>query len=296
MNAAPFGDSHVGAAEVRSKQCGEGGEVCVIHTGIMEILHLQSMEILHQMETKNFHITQLVPQAVTVQFYTMYEAGEILAIIEARRAELGLSQIDVSLRAFGKADNSAIQSLKKGSSPSIERVAALAGALGLELYLGPIRDTAEAVREATSSEFAHVPLHAAKLAAGHGIANVAEDVIEYLAFRRDWLRRLGVAPSNAVLARASGDSMLPCVSDGDMVLIDRSKTEVPVRSQTAKRGRSPVYAFLDDGQARIKRIERPDDGQVILLSDNPEYPPEFAKIENLSIIGKVLWWGHTNRD
>ena len=226
----------------------------------------------------------------------MYEASEILAIIEARRAELGLSQIDVSVRAFGKADNSAIQSLKKGSSPSMERVAALADALGLELYLGPIRDTAGSVPEASNADFAHVPLHNAKLAAGSGADNLSEGVIEYLAFRRDWLRRLGVAPSNAVLARAAGDSMQPCVWDGDMVLIDRSKTDVPIRSASTRRGRSPVYAFLDDGQARIKRLERPDEGQVILLSDNPEYPPEFAKIESLSIIGKVLWWGHTNRD
>lgn len=90
--------------------------------------------------------------------------------------------------------------------------------------------------------------------------------------------------------------MQPCVWDGDTVLIDRSRTEVPVRGTVGRRGRSPVYAFVDDGQARIKRIERPDEGQLILLSDNPDYPPEFAKIENLSIIGKVLWWGHTNRD
>ena len=179
---------------------------------------------------------------------------------------------------------------------SFQALSKLADVLGLECYFGPPRDTAPGVRAAEPTEFAHIPLHAALLAAGDGHANHSEDVIEYLAFRRDWLRRLGVAPSNAVLARAAGDSMQPCVWDGDMVLIDRSKTDVPVRATTARRGRSPVYAFLDDGQARIKRIERPDEGQVILLSDNPEYPPEFAKIENLSIIGKVLWWGHTNRD
>lgn len=179
---------------------------------------------------------------------------------------------------------------------SFQALSKLADVLGLECYFGPPRDTAPGPRAAEPTEFAHIPLHAALLAAGDGHANHSEDVIEYLAFRRDWLRRLGVAPSNAVLARAAGDSMQPCVWDGDMVLIDRSKTDVPVRSPSAKRGRSPVYAFLDEGQARIKRIERPDEGQVILLSDNPEYPPEFAKIENLSIIGKVLWWGHTNRD
>lgn len=222
----------------------------------------------------------------------------ILLTIDQALRRKGLSDAAASKLAVGHP--SLIKNLrmpregeKRYNLPALMR---LAEVLDLEFYFGPVRDTGPGARAAEPTEFAHIPLHAALLAAGDGHANHSEDVIEYLAFRRDWLRRLGVAPSNAVLARASGDSMQPCVWDGDMVLIDRSKTEVPVRTPSAKRGRSPVYAFLDDGQARIKRIERPDEGQVILLSDNPEYPPEFAKIENLSIIGKVLWWGHTNRD
>lgn len=222
----------------------------------------------------------------------------ILFTIDQALKRKGLSDAAASKLAVGHP--SLIKNLrmpregeKRYNLPSLMK---LAEVLDLEFYFGPVRDNGQEVRAAEPTEFAHIPLHAALLAAGTGHANHSEEVIEYLAFRRDWLRRLGVAPSNAVLARASGDSMLPCVWDGDMVLIDRSKTEVQVRPTSAKRGRSPVYAFLDDGQARIKRIERPDEGQVILLSDNPEYPPEFTKIENLSIIGRVLWWGHTNKD
>ena len=222
----------------------------------------------------------------------------ILDAIDEALARLRLSDSAASKLAVGNYALLKNMRAARGEDKrySFQALSKLADVLGLECYFGPPRDTAPGPRAAEPTEFAHIPLHAALLAAGDGHANHSEDVIEYLAFRRDWLRRLGVAPSNAVLARASGDSMQPCVWDGDMVLIDRSKIDVPVRSPSAKRGRSPVYAFLDDGQARIKRIERPDEGQVILLSDNPEYPPEFAKIENLSIIGKVLWWGHTNRD
>lgn len=179
--------------------------------------------------------------------------------------------------------------------PSFSSAEAVAKALGLDLGFGVV-ETLSPPPEPDTTLFAQVPLHSAFLAAGNGHANQSEEVIEYLAFRRDWLRRLSVAPSNAVLARAAGDSMQPCVWDGDVVLIDRSKTDVPVRPPSGKRGRGPIYALLDDGLARLKRIERPEEGQVILLSDNPEYGPEFAKIENLSIIGKVLWWGHTNKD
>ncbi|MDQ1847697.1 S24 family peptidase [Gemmobacter fulvus] len=188
-----------------------------------------------------------------------------------------------------------VRSMLESRDPAYSSAEALAKALQLDFGFGSVSPL-PSPPEPTPELFAQIPLHDALLAAGTGSTNGPDMVIEFLAFRRDWLRRLGVSPSNAVLARASGDSMQPCVWDGDMVLIDRSKTEVPVRAPSAKRGRSPVYALLDDGHARIKRIERPDDGQVILLSDNPEFPPEFAKIETLSIIGKVLWWGHTNRD
>ncbi|MGJ8586496.1 MAG: S24 family peptidase, partial [Marinosulfonomonas sp.] len=121
-------------------------------------------------------------------------------------------------------------------------------------------------------------------------------IVDYLSFRRDWLRRIGTAPANAVLARVSGESMQPTIWAGDMVLVDRSKTVVPVRTSGSKKGRSAIYAVLDDGHARVKRIERPSEDQILLLSDNPDYTPEFADTKTLTIIGKVMWWGHTNRD
>jgi phage repressor protein C with HTH and peptisase S24 domain len=183
-----------------------------------------------------------------------------------------------------------------GRDPNYSSAEALARALNLDLGFGDVHPFPEPP-EPPSKSFAHIPVHEAGLSAGAGAENGTEHIVDFLAFRRDWLRKIGVSPSNAVLARACGDSMQPCIWDGDLVLIDRSRAEVPVRMPgSVTRSRSPIYAVLDDGRARLKRIERPEDGQVILLSDNPDFPPEFAKIETLSIIGKVLWWGHTNKD
>lgn len=219
-------------------------------------------------------------------------------IVSDRLKELGENPFSIATKsgvAYDKFRN-ILRKDERRADAKVETAREICAALGLEFYIGPVRDHGPLVSAPEPNEFAHIPLHDALLSAGDGRANHSEEVVEYLAFRRDWLRRLGVAPSNAVLARASGDSMQPCVWDGDAVLIDRSRTEIPVRAASPKRGRSPVYAFIDDGQARIKRIERPEEGQVILLSDNPDYPPEFARLEDLTIIGKVLWWGHTNRD
>lgn len=227
----------------------------------------------------------------------------ILSTIDAALARKGLTDAAASKLAVGHP--SLIKNLrmpregeKRYNLPALMK---LADVLGLEFYFGPPRDTGP-VSTVTleGTDFAYVPLHEATLAAGPGAENDREDVLGHLAFRRDWLTRIGVSPSNAVLARAHGDSMSPCIQNGDLLLIDRSKNEAPVRTRPkTDRRQPPVYAILQDGEARVKRIERPEPGIAMLISDNPAYAPEVlsgAKIETLNIIGKVMWWGHTVRD
>jgi hypothetical protein len=81
--------------------------------------------------------------------------------------ELGLSQAQLGKKAFGRLDPSAIQSLKKGSSPSADRLAAIADALGWELYLGPPRHRGPGMSEEEAandptlahSRFLPIPWH-----------------------------------------------------------------------------------------------------------------------------------------
>lgn len=231
----------------------------------------------------------------------MRDLGKQFGTIVAQRLDaLGTNAFSVEKEKNLPAD--AIRNVmrsEKRSGPTLSRVEEICDALGLELYIGPPRDP-----DATSSppsaepdDFAKIPLHAALLAAGDGRENGTEEIIDYLAFRRDWLRRVGVAPGNAALARVDGDSMQPSIWHGDMVMIDRSRIEVPVRGRTTEsRHRSPVYALLEDGHARVKRIERPSADQLVLISDNPEYGPQFIHPKMVSVIGKVVWWGHTAKE
>lgn len=240
----------------------------------------------------------LASPLASVHFYTMLTAAHIYAILEARREELGLTQAEVGLRAFGKADNSAFQHLRRGSTPSAERLASLSRALDLELYFGPPRDLGSMpVIKADADGFAHVPVYAAVVGAGPGRANSNEEIVDHLAFRRDWLSRIGVAPTDAVVARVAGDSMAPLISSGDVVLIDTSRADPPARRRGPKDRRpAPIYAVLDDGEARVKRLEFVGDDALALLSDNPATPLDVRPLDRVSIIGRVLWWGHTNRE
>jgi phage repressor protein C with HTH and peptisase S24 domain len=148
-----------------------------------------------------------------------------------------------------------------------------------------------------TSDFVAIPVHRATLAAGNGDVNEAEELVGHVAFHRSWLRNLRVAPTAAVIAHARGDSMSPTIEEGDAVLIDRLSAAAPDRPRDpADQRPAPIYALLDDGNARIKRIVCAAQGTLALLSDNPATAPEIRPTSAVSIIGRVRWWGHTNRD
>jgi phage repressor protein C with HTH and peptisase S24 domain len=236
-----------------------------------------------------------------MQIYTIMNTQELYEMIEDRRRELGLSQAQLGALAFGRADNSGVQNLKRGSSPTHDKLSQIAQALGFELYFGPPRETGTVKQVMLNNkDFAQIPLHEATLSAGHGSLNESDLVIDHLAFRRDWLQRIGLAASNASLARVTGDSMLPTIADNDLVLIDTTKRDPPQVSGSGKHPvKRPIYAVLIEGQARVKRLLQPSAGTLMLISDNPDYAPEVltgTDAENLQIIGKVMWWGHTVRE
>ena len=221
----------------------------------------------------------------------------------ARLIEQRLKALETNAFAFEKAHGlpaDAVRSVLRGgkkAGTALNRAQELCAALGLELYIGTPRDQGPQPPDADPSVLANIPLHEAFLAAGDGVENTTETIAGYLAFRKDWLRRIGLSPSHASLVRARGDSMQPVIWDGDMLLIDRSKIAPPPISKIdGGKRHAPVFALLDDGQAKVKRLQMLDQGLAILISDNPDYPPQFAKLETLSIIGKVMWWGHTNKD
>ncbi|MFD2172604.1 S24 family peptidase [Rhodobacter lacus] len=193
-----------------------------------------------------------------------------------------------------------IRNDEKRAIPNLDKAARICEALGLEFYFGPPRDHgAVEVVPPKDDDFAKIPIHEATLAAGSGSVNGAEEIVGTLAFRSDWLRKLGVVASKARVARVHGDSMAPTLCDGDMILIDTSKTEVVSRSKASRRRPPPIYAFVEDGAARVKRIERIDEDFYAVMSDNPEFQTEFKRkssVNSMKIIGKVLWWGHTSQE
>jgi phage repressor protein C with HTH and peptisase S24 domain len=140
-------------------------------------------------------------------------------------------------------------------------------------------------RTPSEKEYALIPQYSTKGCCGSGYMNEHVEVKGGLAFKRDWLARMGLDESNACVITASGDSMSPTIQDGDVMLLDTSIK--PLRT-------GEMYTILMDEEVIVKRLAK-EFGITLLRSDNPNkstYPdisvPPGLQLE---IIGRVAWRG-----
>ncbi|WP_182915325.1 S24 family peptidase [Rhodopseudomonas palustris] len=112
-----------------------------------------------------------------------------------------------------------------------------------------------------------------------------DDAAGQVQFPRAILQRVGVAPANARLLEAFGESMTPTLSDGDLLLIDVGATKIV---------EGKIFVFSVGADAFIKRLRRIGD-RVLMISDNREMFPEQEVPSGapFSIYGRVKWAGRS---
>ncbi len=135
----------------------------------------------------------------------------------------------------------------------------------------------------------NIPRYDAHLSAGDGHLNDHKaTLLDYIPFTREFLQKKLNRSSidDLSILEATGDSMLPTISDGDLVLIDESdKTEI-----------DGIFAYVQGDFARIKRLRFMMGGKIEIVSDNEIYSSETlsrSDLEQFHIIGRVRWVGHT---
>jgi len=104
-------------------------------------------------------------------------------------------------------------------------------------------------------------------------------------FRQEWIRdRLGVTPDDLRMIFVRGDSMEPTLCAGDMILIDITK-----KSPTP-----PGIFVLFDGLGlvakRLEFISNTTPPAIRIISDNGQYSAYERTIDELHIIGRVVWF------
>lgn len=137
----------------------------------------------------------------------------------------------------------------------------------------------------SDDEYALIPQYSAKGACGPAYHNGHVEVRGGLAFKRDWLARLGLRPENLSVIAASGESMAPTIQDGEVLLIDHSDAE-------PRDGK--VFALARGDELVVKRLARDFAGGWIVRSDNPDktrHGDMQVADTALRIVGRVVWRG-----
>lgn len=133
-------------------------------------------------------------------------------------------------------------------------------------------------------------LREVELAAGPGLFAIKEDESATLRFNKKNLRDSGVQFNMAKCVTVRGNSMLPVLRDGATVGLDLGK------SQLVDIIDGDLYALSHNGQLRIKQVYRLPTGIRLRSFNREDHPDEdytFQEMEaeELSIIGRVFWWG-----
>lgn len=131
------------------------------------------------------------------------------------------------------------------------------------------------------ADYVDIPLVAPRLAGGTGEVVLSEKVLRHVRFERAWVNEFAQV-KDLCLFLVTGDSMRPTVLNEDMVLVDRSRTEM------AEGG---IFAISRYGELMIKRLRWADGGAIEIGSDNPEHPTRVVSHEadGFRIIGRVVW-------
>lgn len=139
-----------------------------------------------------------------------------------------------------------------------------------------------------SKNFALIPLLDVRASAGPGAVVEHEEVVDNLAFKREWIRdTLQATPADLYLINVQGESMTPTLHPGDVILVDRRAGDNITTDG--------IYVIRMDDTLLVKRIQRLPGKVLRVSSDNPAYQPFDIKLDEtgdeLTIIGRVVWSG-----
>ena len=240
----------------------------------------------------------------------------LLEIIEQALSKRGISARHASILATGGPE--LIRSIRRGSTPSVEKVRALCEVLKLEFYIGPIRS--ETLNLADSPErkrtidgmFQEIisrlpPKSSPPKTAEPKASYVSEsDLVRYIpileiegtarkksdredyqkpgyvAFHSGWFSKNRLNFEHCVIMEISDESMEPTITEGSIVLIDRSRYRRRVGS---------IYAVQTNDNIVVRRLAKDENGWQ-LASDHPEWKSEPLP-NSAKIIGEVKWTAKT---
>ena len=202
----------------------------------------------------------------------------LLELTQERGSSLaGLSEM------LGRNPSYLQQFIRKGSPRKLEEndrrtLAEFFGVPESELGSGEEKSFSTAPSRSDWIAVQRVPLGAS---AGPGAVAADERPFDSMRFSRRWLRDHGLEGAQLAALRVEGDSMEPLLRDGDEILVDRRP--VPLRDG--------IHVVRRGDTLSVKRLALAGEGRVALLSQNIAYPPVEVGLDEIEVIGRVVWKG-----
>lgn len=131
-------------------------------------------------------------------------------------------------------------------------------------------------------DVAFVPLFDAEVGAGNGIEVYGENIIQLIPFSQSWLAAEGLYIRDLACLPVNGDSMIPSLTSGDIVLVNH-----------AKRNGDGVFVVRMGNALRVKRLQWLANGDLRISSDNPIYQTEQITPAELAGDFDILGACHT---
>jgi len=166
--------------------------------------------------------------------------------------------------------------LKGEAQPNIDSLIKISHAFNIssDWLIGSSNVSLENARILSDSDYVSIPLYSAEASAGCGCF-IHDDAIvgEHLILADD-LKHLGMKEDEACAIKARGDSMLPTLMDGDLLVVD-TREQLGVYDG--------VYAISLDNQLLVKRLRYDIGSQGYqIISDNPDHDNFLLPKEELS--------------
>ncbi|EMR47067.1 S24 family peptidase [Pseudomonas putida] len=128
-----------------------------------------------------------------------------------------------------------------------------------------------------------IPQYDVRAAMGHGqVPADYNEAVRNLVVREETLREKGVAytsPTALAMITGWGQSMEGTINDKDLVIVDRGINEFIGEG---------IYVITWHQELYIKRMMRLDEDHFRLISDNPHYENQTARVDDVTIHAKVL--------
>lgn len=182
-------------------------------------------------------------------------------------------------RLIGRNSSYLQQYITKGSPRKLEEEdrRVLARHLGaIESELGGPKD-----KSCEDPKWVRIPRLLLEASAGFGATCGEERPCDAFRFSRHWLREQDLQPDKLSAIRVTGDSMDPLLRDGDEILVDRQLRPF----------RDGIYVFRLGDFLHVKRVQAGTPGRLVLISANPAYEPVDVALDDVDMIGRVVWKG-----